>query len=161
VEQDQPTAPTSTPQEDASIQPSSSLPTQDPSRAKRYSPNHDFYNECYSFSPLIYTFVVVVFILGLKYIVFHFQPTQVSQFISLPYYYFAVLVSVVFCRHRPASRTTRVTVWTCCFAYYGVLSGYGTVSPNFGDSLEYISSTSVAVTIFAEWKLWRANNASN
>jgi hypothetical protein len=160
-ERNQHTTPTPTPQEDAPIQPSSPLSIQQSSQIKRDSPDHDFYNDCYSFSPLIYAFFIVVFILGMKYTIMQYSATDTSQFFTLLYFYFVILVAIIPCRRAPASRKTRIKVWTYCFISYSALLGYATMNPDLGFLLMAVSLTSVAIVIFAEWKLWRAKKGSN
>jgi hypothetical protein len=161
VERDQSTTPSSTPQEDTSMQPSSPPPTQEPSRTKRHSPNHDFYNDCYSFSPLIYAFFVLVFSLGLWNTLVKTLPVDGNQLSCLVYFYLAILVAGDLCRHAPASLTTRKKVWICCFLFYSTALAFSPLGlvPSEYLLLIYLP-TCVAITIFAEWKLWHANNVS-
>jgi hypothetical protein len=159
VEREQHILSTSTPQLNISTQPSMSISTQEPIRTAREGPNHDFYNDCYGFPPIIYAFFVAVMILGLKYTVTGYSPTEVSQFLFFPYFFLVVLVAPVVCRHAPASRAGRRTVWTCCFVSYSLMLGYTIFSPARLISLIVLSCTCLAIVIFAEWKLWRKNKA--
>jgi hypothetical protein len=160
IEHDQPTTPAFTQQEYAPTQPSSPLPIQKPSSSKRVSPSHDFYNDCYRFSPLIYTFLITAIMLGLWNTVLQRPLTDTYQPICLVYFYFAVLIATDLCRHTPASRTVRLMVWTCCFLLYSGVLAYNTFMVDFAYVLAVYSSTCVAITIFAEWKLWRASHVS-
>jgi hypothetical protein len=163
VERDQSTTPSSTPQEDTSMQPSSPPPTQEPSRTKRHSPNHDFYNDCYSFSPLIYTFFVLVFSLGLWFTVGKTLPSPVdeNQLLFLVNVYLAVLVAGDLCKHTPASRTMRVTVWTCCFVFYSATLAFSPFGLGLSDMFELVYPPMCgAILIFAECKLWYANRVT-
>jgi hypothetical protein len=160
IENNQSTTPASTQQEYVPIQPSSPLPTQESSVLKRVSPNHDFYNDCYSFSPLIYTFLIMAPMLGLWNITLQFLLIDAYLPVCLVFLYFAVLVATDLCRHTPASRTVRMIVWTCCFLIYSGLLVVNPTMPVFGYTLAGYSLTCVAITIFAEWKLWRASHVS-
>lgn len=159
MERDQPTTPTSTPLEDTQMQPSYSQPRQEPSRINRYSPNDDFYNDCFSFSPLIYASLIMVFVLGLKLSILHGSDTY--QFMALPYYYFTILIAVVLCRHTPTARTTQLMVWTCCFVFYSAVLGYCSFFPAHVINMVIYFPTCAVITIFAEWKIWRASKVLN
>jgi hypothetical protein len=150
-----------TQQEEFPVQSSSPLPTQKHSGMKRVSPSHDFYNDCYSFPPIIYAFFIMAIILGLYNTVFKRSLTYVYQPICLVYFYFAVLAATDLCRHTPASRMTRIMVWWCCLSLYAGVIAYNIILPDVKYILAGYSSTCVAITIFAEWKLWRANRSLN
>jgi hypothetical protein len=164
VERDQQITPTQNPQESTTVQPSPPIPTQAPSRMKRVSPNNDFYNNCYSFSPLIYTFLGTTICLGVWITVFHRLPTDMytlSYFLLyFVYLYFAVFVAIDLFRHTPASRTTRVTVWTCCFVFYSAGLGYATFYTFDPLLMRIYFPICGLIIIFAECKLWYANKVS-
>jgi hypothetical protein len=145
------------------MQPGSPPPTQELSRTKRHSPNHDFYNDCYSFPPLIYTFFVLVFGLGLWYILGKTLPSLVdeSQLLCSVNFYLAVLVAGDLCKRTPASRTIRVTVWTCCFVFYSAPPAFSPFGLGLSDMIDLVYPPMCgAIIIFVECKLWYANKVS-
>jgi peptidoglycan/LPS O-acetylase OafA/YrhL len=146
----------SSPSRDSTTQPYSSSPTRYSGQIKRDSPNHDFYNNCYSFPPLIYAFFVMVMMLGIKYTVIQYAPTDPLQLCSLPYIYISVLAATVVCRRKPESRKMRIIVSACCFIVYVAFVGYGTFFFELGVFLLCSAPTCLAFIIADERKIWRA-----
>jgi hypothetical protein len=165
LERNQSTTPTPAAQGDTSVQPTSSLPVQQPRQYKRVSPDHDFYEDCYSFPPLIYTFIITVILIGTNYtVVFKSLPTSIENFVCVFYLYLSVLVAIDLCRHTPASRAARWSIWIGCFLFYTGVIGLSVFYDFLFFMLIYIlpvyGSLCVVIVIFAEWKLWHANKAS-
>jgi hypothetical protein len=150
--------PCSTPPQDLGPQPPSISHTQEPDQPAHDSPNFDFYNDCYSFSPLLYAFFFVAMVVGVKYTVGASAPSDTSQIFSLVYLYFSVLAASVLCRRKPASFKARTVVWTLCFMSYSAIVGYGWIGNDYGYGYGYgvflpaLGWTCLALLILVEWK---------
>jgi hypothetical protein len=155
------TIPCITSQQDLSTQSRSHQPTEQPDFSKRDSPDHDFYKDCYSFPPLIHAFFIMLFALGIKYIVLKYSLSKTAQLSCLPYLYFAVLAATALCRRTPKSRATRIIVWTSCFISYGAVIGYSAFFPKIGIFLATLCPTCLAFVIFDEWNMWRSMPVAN
>jgi hypothetical protein len=165
VERNQPTTPTQNLQENTTVQPNPPITTQVPSGMKRVSPNDDFYNNCYSYSPLIYTFLGTTICMGVKFTVLWWHlRANVDELLPVLFYfvylYFAVFVAVDLFRHTPASQTRRVAVWTCCFVIYSAVLGYSTFYVLDPFLMRIYFPICGLIVIFAKCKLWYANKVS-
>jgi hypothetical protein len=156
--------PCSTPPQHPGPQPPVITHTQEPDQPARDSPNFDFYNNCYSFPPLIYAFFSVVVAIGVQYTVgispTERTPSDPSQLYTLIYLYLSVLAASVLCRRKPATRRARIGVWTFCFMSYSVILVYSAIIPGYGTLLPALGSTCLALLIFVEWKARREKDRS-
>lgn len=85
---------------------------------KRDSPEHDFYSQCFSFTPLIATTLVSVNGSAIFFILLPFPTVHELPAILVLHLYLCVLIGTVACRQKPQSRGARVAVRTACFAFY-------------------------------------------
>jgi hypothetical protein len=152
--------PVSTPPQDSVPLPPPTLHTQESEQPARDSPDFDFYNNCYSFSPLIYAWLLVAMIVGMKYTVLPYSPSDTSQLFSLLYLYFSVLAASALCRRTPASRRVQIIVRILCSSFYGLVVGNSTFFVGHTIVPVTLFLTCLSIVAFDEWKMWRAKGGS-
>jgi hypothetical protein len=81
----------------------------------RVSPNYDFYNDFFSFTPVIWAPFLQIFQVFFIILITDVAPIAKAPYICAPYTYMCVLISIVVCKDQPKSRRTQSFVRRGCF----------------------------------------------